>query len=52
VAYGDSLSDRDLFAVVPVSVAVNADSHVSGVATHSYMGGDLWEAYELVRQAR
>ncbi|MEU3338415.1 HAD-IB family phosphatase [Streptomyces sp. NPDC006668] len=52
VAYGDSHSDRDLFAVVPVSVAVNADRHVSGIATHSYIGGDLWEAYELVRQAR
>ncbi|MGW2831438.1 HAD family hydrolase [Streptomyces sp. NPDC001286] len=52
VAYGDSLSDRDLFGVVPVSVAVNADSHLSGLATHSYLGGDLWEAYELVRHDR
>ncbi|MGW3095816.1 HAD family hydrolase [Streptomyces sp. NPDC001102] len=49
VAYGDSLSDRDLFGVVPVSVAVNADSHLTGLATHSYLGGDLWEAYQLVR---
>ncbi|WSQ10426.1 haloacid dehalogenase-like hydrolase [Streptomyces sp. NBC_01231] len=52
VAYGDSLSDRDLFDVVPVSVAVNADRHLSGRATHSYAGRDLWEAYELVRLAR
>ena len=52
VAYGDSLSDRDLFAAVPVSVAVNADRHLSGLATHSYVGKDLWDAYELVRHAR
>jgi len=52
VAYGDSLSDKDLFGAVPVSVAVNADCHLSGLATHSYMGGDLWEAYELVRRVR
>ncbi|WP_328748701.1 HAD-IB family phosphatase [Streptomyces sp. NBC_00285] len=52
VAYGDSSSDRDLFGAVPISVAVNADRHLSGIATHSYQGRDLWEAYELVRQAR
>ncbi|MFJ9905370.1 HAD family hydrolase [Streptomyces sp. NPDC101152] len=51
VAYGDSQSDRDLFGAVPVSVAVNADRHLSSLATHSYRGGDLWEAYELVRNA-
>ncbi|MEU9990573.1 haloacid dehalogenase-like hydrolase [Streptomyces sp. NPDC048045] len=49
VAYGDSLSDKDLFASVPVSVAVNADGHLAGLATHSYTGRDLWDAYELVR---
>lgn len=49
VAYGDSLSDKDLFAAVPVSVAVNSDRHLSGLATHSYVGRDLWDAYELVR---
>lgn len=48
VAYGDSLSDTALFGVVPVSVAVNGDAHVSGLATHSYAGGDLREAYGLV----
>ncbi|MCX4973068.1 MULTISPECIES: HAD family phosphatase [unclassified Streptomyces] len=50
VAYGDSLSDRDLFGAVPVSVAVNADLHLTGLATHSYVGLDLWDAYELVRR--
>ncbi|MCD7440172.1 HAD-IB family phosphatase [Streptomyces lincolnensis] len=52
VAYGDSLSDKDLFEAVPLSVAVNADHHLSGLSTHSYMGMNLWEAYELVRHAR
>ncbi|MET7679460.1 haloacid dehalogenase-like hydrolase [Streptomyces sp. NPDC005423] len=50
VAYGDSLSDKDLFGVVPVSVAVNADLHLSSIATHAYAGLDLWDAYELVRR--
>ncbi|MYT32418.1 MULTISPECIES: HAD-IB family phosphatase [unclassified Streptomyces] len=49
VAYGDSMSDSELFAVVPESVAVNADHHVSGLATYAYTGRDLREAYELVR---
>ncbi|MBA0052859.1 hypothetical protein E0L36_18865 [Streptomyces sp. AJS327] len=48
VAYGDSMSDVDLFSTVPVSVAVNADQHVSGLASHQYTGGDLREAYQLV----
>ncbi|WP_330265760.1 HAD family hydrolase [Streptomyces griseorubiginosus] len=52
IAYGDSSSDKDLFGAVPVSVAVNADHHLSEISTHSYTGMDLWEAYELVRKAR
>ncbi|MEW2510208.1 HAD-IB family phosphatase [Streptomyces sp. NPDC046870] len=52
VAYGDSSSDKELFAVVPVSVAVNADAHLTGLATHVYTGRDLWDAYELVGPAR
>jgi phosphoserine phosphatase len=40
-----------LFGVVPVSVAVNGDDHVSGLATHAYTGGDLREAYALVAGA-
>ncbi|MFK8908265.1 HAD family hydrolase [Streptomyces sp. YS-3] len=49
VAYGDSMSDVDLFAAVPVSVAVNADRHLAGRATHTYSGGDLREAYALAQ---
>ncbi|WP_327696233.1 HAD family hydrolase [Streptomyces sp. NBC_00459] len=52
VAYGDSLSDAELFRVVPVSVAVNADLHLAGLATHTYAGRDLWDAYEFVCGAR
>ncbi|MET7663320.1 HAD family hydrolase [Streptomyces sp. NPDC055059] len=52
LAYGDSFSDVELFGAVPVSVAINADQHVVALATHSYAGRDLWEAYELVRHAR
>uniref|UniRef100_A0AAU2A4E6 Haloacid dehalogenase-like hydrolase n=1 Tax=Streptomyces sp. NBC_00093 TaxID=2975649 RepID=A0AAU2A4E6_9ACTN len=52
VAYGDSFSDAELFGAVPVSVAVNADRHLAGLATHTYAGRDLWDAYELVCGAR
>ncbi|MEV5607081.1 HAD-IB family phosphatase [Streptomyces sp. NPDC052225] len=52
IAYGDSLSDVELFATVPVSVAVNADQHLVGLATHSYVGRDLRKAYELVPRDR
>ncbi|MDT9692003.1 haloacid dehalogenase-like hydrolase [Streptomyces sp. P9(2023)] len=50
VAYGDSMSDAQLFATVPVTVAVNADRHLAGLSRHSYTGADLREAYDLVRK--
>lgn len=49
VAFGDSMSDAALFASVPRAVAVNADHHLAGLATHTYTGGDLREAFALVR---
>lgn len=52
IAYGDSMSDKDLFGAVPVSVAVNADQHLTGLATYSYVGRDLVDAYQLVRNSR
>ncbi|GAA3806381.1 hypothetical protein GCM10023083_46780 [Streptomyces phyllanthi] len=52
VAYGDSRSDAELFGAVPVSVAINADDHLVGLATHSYVGLDLWDAYQLACRAR
>lgn len=51
VAYGDSMSDAELFTIVPDTVAVNADHHLAGLARHSYTGGDLREAYALVRNS-
>jgi Haloacid Dehalogenase superfamily, subfamily IB, phosphoserine phosphatase-like len=52
VAYGDSLSDQDLFGVVPVSVAINGDRRLLSLATHSYVGRDLSAAYRLACRAR
>lgn len=51
VAYGDSMSDTEIFQAVPRAVAVNADHHVAGFATHTYAGGDLRDAYALVCSA-
>ncbi|MFJ3584466.1 HAD family hydrolase [Streptomyces sp. NPDC090127] len=51
VAYGDSMSDAQLFAAVPLNVAVNADHHLAGLSRHAYTGGDLREAYDLVRKS-
>ncbi|WP_250302317.1 MULTISPECIES: HAD family phosphatase [unclassified Streptomyces] len=50
VAYGDSMSDVELFAAVPEAVAVNADGRLAGLATHRYAGGDLREAYGLLAE--
>jgi phosphoserine phosphatase len=47
VAYGDSQSDVPLFGRAAVSVAVNADHHVSRIASVSYSGDDLFDAYQL-----
>lgn len=49
---GDAMSDKDLFEVVPVSIAVNTNGDLAGRATHSCIGRDLWDAYELVWCAR
>ena len=47
VAYGDSHSDVPLFGVAAISVAVNADVHVRQLATHSYSGNNLFDAYQM-----
>ncbi|MGA5420902.1 hypothetical protein [Streptomyces lavendulocolor] len=44
VAYGDSMSDAEIFAAVPVAVAINVVHHLSGLAAHAYTGGGLREA--------
>ena len=45
VAYGDSMSDLPLFAVLENTVAVNADSELERAARVVYRGKDLREAY-------
>jgi phosphoserine phosphatase len=49
VAYGDSMSDAPLFRQLANTVAVNADQDLAELATLSYRGNDLTEAYELGR---
>ena len=46
VAYGDSMSDLPLFAVLENTVAVNADAALERAARVVYRGEDLREAYE------
>ena len=45
VAYGDSISDLPLFALLKNTVAVNADPALERRARVVYRGGDLREAY-------
>lgn len=52
IAYGDSSTDVELFAAVPVSVAVNARPYLVERATHVYEGRDLREAYQLTGVVR
>ena len=49
VAFGDSMSDAPLFRSLRHTVAVNADDHLLDLAATSYVGDDLWAAYELGR---
>jgi phosphoserine phosphatase len=45
VAYGDSMSDLPLFAVLQNTVAVNGDAALEHAARVAYRGEDLREAY-------
>jgi phosphoserine phosphatase len=49
VAFGDSMSDAPLFRALRHTVAVNADDHLRDLARATYVGNDLWAAYELGR---
>ncbi len=49
VAYGDSMSDVPLFRQLTNTVAVNGDRHLAELATLSYYGNDLADAYALGR---
>jgi phosphoserine phosphatase len=50
VAYGDSMSDIPLFAVLENTVAVNADPALEQAARVAYRGEDLREAYAQGRE--
>jgi phosphoserine phosphatase len=50
VAYGDSLSDEPLFALLDRTVAVNASPALEQVAAARYRGTDLWPAYRCGRR--
>ncbi|MGZ4176029.1 MAG: HAD family hydrolase [Solirubrobacteraceae bacterium] len=52
VAYGDSMSDIPLFAVLENTVAVNADAALEQAARVAYRGEDLREAYARGRKLR
>ncbi|PKZ64135.1 haloacid dehalogenase [Gordonia terrae] len=49
VAYGDSTSDVDLFRALSATVAVNAHQVALDLATETYVGTDMWEAYQIGR---
>ena len=43
------MSDAPLFRSLRHTVAVNADEHLRDLAAATYVGDDLWPAYELGR---
>jgi phosphoserine phosphatase len=49
IAYGDSVSDLDLFATLPHTVAVNPSPGLAALAAARYDGHDLREAYVIGR---
>jgi len=50
VAYGDSMSDVELFRILERTVAVNAAPLIRELALRSYDGDDLRDAYRLGRE--
>ncbi|MFL6105363.1 MAG: haloacid dehalogenase-like hydrolase, partial [Marmoricola sp.] len=49
VAYGDSVSDLPLFQTLDLTVGVNPTPALAAIATATYVGRDLREAYALGR---
>lgn len=49
VAYGDSSSDKPLFARLDHTVSVNGTESLRTLAARHYEGNDLWAAYQLGR---
>jgi phosphoserine phosphatase len=50
VAYGDSMSDEPLFALLDHTVAVNASATLEQMAAVSYRGDNMWAAYQCGRR--
>ncbi len=49
IAYGDSMSDIDLFRSLSNTVAVNARQAIRELAQVSYEGSSMWDGYSLGR---
>lgn len=50
IAFGDSISDVELFQNVKYSVSINGDAYISDLAYASYVGKDICEAVNLVHK--
>jgi phosphoserine phosphatase len=50
VAYGDSISDLDLFKTLPNTVAINAKEQIRELAHVCYDGPSIWEGYIVGRE--
>ena len=50
IAYGDSLSDLDLFKSLPNTVAVNAKRPIRELARVCYEGSSMWNGYTAGRK--
>lgn len=50
IAYGDSLSDLDLFRSLPKTVAVNARKRIRELALVCYEGPSMWNGYSAGRR--
>lgn len=50
VAYGDSLSDLDLFKSLPKTVAINARKPIQELARVRYEGPSMWDGYSAGRK--
>lgn len=49
IAYGDSMSDLELFKSLPKTVAVNARAQIRELAHVCYEGSSMWEGYSAGR---
>ena len=50
IAYGDSMSDLDLFKSFPKTVAINAKQPIRDLAVACYEGSSMWDGYSVGRK--